>query len=128
MPTVRPWRWVAFGALAVVGVAGAITTVLVRPADSAFLFRQEAPTTVHADRLEELVKRPDEPVPASPTRAVKARCRAFGHGELRNPWSCRVRYASGTTFTYRIRIEPGGSYKGSDATGEHVVSGCCVGE
>jgi hypothetical protein len=110
-------------AVALVGVAGAVTATAAREPDEAFLFRQRAPGQVRAQALVAQLRRTDEPVPASPTRAVAAACRSAGTGELKNPWSCRVRYASGRVFRYRIVVAPDGSFRGSDPTGQRVVSG-----
>jgi hypothetical protein len=42
---------------------------------------------------------------------------------LRNPWSCTIRYRSGTRAYYRVRVQPNGYYSG---TGAGIIDGCCV--
>jgi hypothetical protein len=42
---------------------------------------------------------------------------------LRNPWSCTIRYRSGTRAHYRVIVRPDGSYTG---VGTGIIEGCCV--
>ncbi len=82
------------------------------------------PTVLGAARVEVLVGKAPEPVPpAKRTRPVLVRCRPRGTGVLRNPWSCAIRYRSGTRAHYRVEVRPNGSYSG---TGTGAIDGCCV--
>lgn len=113
-----------------VGIAGAL--VVLRNRGGADLFRIEqsralslTPATVlGAARVEAVVAHAPEPVaPAKRTPPARVRCRPGGAGVLRNPWSCTIRYRSGTQAHYRVQVEPNGYYSG---TGTGIIDGCCV--
>jgi hypothetical protein len=77
-----------------------------------------------AGRVEAVVALAPQPVPAAKrTRPTAVRCRPGGAGVLRNPWSCTVRYRSGTGAHYRVEVQPDGYYSG---TGTGQIDGCCV--
>jgi Tfp pilus assembly protein FimT len=81
-------------------------------------------TVLGAARVEAVVTQAPEPVAADRrTPAVRVSCRAEGGGPLRNPWSCAIRYASGTDAHYRVEVQPDGYYSGS---GTGIIDGCCV--
>jgi hypothetical protein len=117
--------------LLVVGIAGALTVVVVRESDAAFVYRQQNPRTVEPTEVELAVMTADEPVAEGKgTAATRATCTPGRRGELRNPWLCRVRYESGRRVGYSLTIAPDGSWNGVNPTGERRVNGCCfsVGE
>jgi hypothetical protein len=112
------------------GIAG--TVVVLRNRGGADLFRIEQshaldlrPATVlSAARVEAVVAQAPEPVaPAKRTSPAQVRCRPGGAGILRNPWSCTIRYRSGTRAHYRLQVQPNGYYKGM---GTGIIDGCCV--
>ena len=95
--------------------------------DAAFVFDQQHSRVVDPRELEALVKKAPEPTPAGPGSSARdARCTPGSRAGERNPWSCVVRYASGTTRRYRVTVRPNGSYRGADRTGQFLVDGCCV--
>lgn len=113
-----------------VGIAA--TAAVLRYRGAADLFRIEQsrsltlrPATVlAAARVEAVVAQAPEPVsPAKRTSPVQVRCRPGGSGVLRNPWSCTIRYRSGTRAYYRVSVQPSGYYSG---TGSGQIDGCCV--
>jgi hypothetical protein len=113
-----------------VGVTGAMIAWYERGGAGLFRYEQSrslglTPATVlSAGRVEAVVAEAPEPV--APTRRTRPRhvlCRPGGTGELRNPWSCVIRYRSGTLAHYRVVVEPNGFYTG---TGTGIITGCCV--
>ncbi len=77
-----------------------------------------------AASVESVVAQAPEPVLAGRrTPVVRVRCRPGGGGPLRNPWSCNIRYRSGTRAHYRVQVQPNGYYSG---TGTGRIDGCCV--
>lgn len=113
-----------------VGIAA--TVVVLRDRGGAGLFRIEQsrafalkPTTVlRAAQVQAVVAEAPEPVPAlERTPPVAVRCRPGGVGVLRDPWSCTIRYRSGTRAHYRVEVQPDGHYSG---TGTGAIDGCCV--
>lgn|ERR1700684_2441046 len=113
-----------------VGIAA--TAVVLRNRGGADLFRieqsrslaQPAATILSAARVEAVVREAPEPVVvAKRTLPTQVRCRPGGAGVLRDPWSCTIRYRSGTRAHYRVEVEPNGDYRG---TGTGIIDGCCV--
>ncbi len=79
---------------------------------------------VAASQVEAVVAQAPEPVaPAKRTRPALVRCRAGGGGALRDPWSCAIRYRSGTWAHYLVQVQPDGRYSGR---GTGRIEGCCV--
>jgi hypothetical protein len=112
--------------LLAVGIAGAIVAFANREVDSAFEFRARNPLQVEPVQVEEAVLNAPEPVPEKKTEAERARCRSRGKGDLRNPWTCTVRYGSGRAFTYTVEVDADGSFRGQNDIGDRIISGCCV--
>lgn len=112
--------------LLAVGVAGALALLVVRESDAAFVFRQQHPRTIEPTEVALAVKTVREPVfTGKSSPAVAASCRAGTQGERRNPWACRVRYASRRTVRYTLTISPDGGWSGVDRSGDRHVRGCC---
>ena len=81
-------------------------------------------TIVTAAQVEAVVAQAPEPVPAARgTKPAQVRCRAGGGGVLRDPWSCTIRYRSGTLAHYLLEVQPDGHYIGR---GTGRIEGCCV--
>jgi hypothetical protein len=79
---------------------------------------------VAAAQVEAVVAQAPEPVAAARrTEPAQVRCRAGGGGVLRDPWSCTIRYRSGTLAHYLVRVQPDGHYSGK---GSGRIEGCCV--
>jgi hypothetical protein len=117
--------------LLVVGVIATVVVLRNRESDTAFLFGQQGnPTERAASRrtqLEAALRRSREPVPGGGgSRARTVSCRRGSAGELGNPWTCSVRYVSGTSYRYTVRVAPAGSFQGVTADRTRVVRGCCV--
>lgn len=113
-----------------VGVAATAVVVRNRGGEDLFRIRQSralslTPAKVlSAARVEAVVALAPEPVPlAKRTHSALVRCRPGGAGVLRNPWTCTIRYLSGTRAHYRVEVQPNGYYRGS---GTGVIDGCCV--
>jgi hypothetical protein len=113
--------------VAIVGVVGALVAIAGREADANFVFRQQHAAIVEPRQVERAVMRAREPVPGNNgTKAVAGVCTPGKQGERRNPWLCRIRYASGRRVGYQVEIGPDGSFRGINPTGERLVSGCCI--
>lgn len=81
-------------------------------------------TVVAAAQVETVVAQAPEPVPAARrTEPARIQCRAGGGGVLRDPWSCTIRYRSGTLAHYLVQVQPDGHYSGR---GTGRIEGCCV--
>jgi hypothetical protein len=78
---------------------------------------------VKAMRQAVVAQAPEPVSPAKRTRPASVLCRPGGPGPLRNPWSCTIRYRSGTRAHYRVEVQPNGYYSG---TGTGIIDGCCV--
>ena len=110
-----------------VGIVGALVAIGARESDANFVFRQLNAAVVEPAQVEAAVQRAPEPVPGgNGTRAVTVSCAAGKQGERRNPWLCRVRYASGRRVGYRLTIAADGAWRGLNPTGEREVRGCCI--
>ena len=110
-----------------VGVVGGIVAISARESDANFVYRQQHAANVEARQVERAVLRAREPVPGgNGTKAVSGRCSPGRQGERHNPWLCRIRYASGREVDYQVVIDPRGAFRGVNATGERLVSGCCI--
>ena len=97
-----------------------------RNADDQFLLSQSRTERMAAADVERVVKTAPEPDVGRAFEGTKATCRPLGKGELRNPWSCRLRYPNGTRLRYRVTVAADGSYAGErqDIPGE--ITGCCI--
>ena len=108
------------------GLAGTVTALASRDADTAFLYRQQHPLQIRASDVERVVRTAPEPVAGGRTPGHRARCHPEGQSGLRNPWLCSVTYRSGRTAGYRIIVRPSGAYSGHHVGGSGTVTGCCV--
>ena len=118
---------VLLGALLAVGVAGSVATIANRDLDPAFELRARNPLRVEPDQVERAVLNAPEPAAEGPkTKARKASCKPGTTGDLRNPWTCAIRYASGARFTYTVEVDPEGAFNGQTDDGQRLISGCCV--
>ncbi len=112
-------------------VGNAATVAVLRERGGAGLLRIEQsralalePSTVTAAQVEAVVAQAPEPVLAARrTDPAQVRCRPVGGGVLRDPWSCKIRYRSGTLAHYLVEIQPDGHYSGR---GTGRIEGCCV--
>jgi hypothetical protein len=113
----------------VIGIIGTVVAVIGRQSsDTEFVFSQQNLSPVTPAVLERFVASAPDPRPGNGRRrALRARCSAQGTGELRNPWSCTVRYPVGPRVHYRVVIDPTGHVRGINGDGSLSVSGCCVG-
>lgn len=113
-----------------VGVAGALVSLhghggeeLLR-LNQARALRLTPSTTLSAAHVQAFVAKAPEPVLAARrTPVARVRCRPGGAGPLHNPWSCEIRYRSGTRAHYRVVVQPDGRYRG---VGSGIIEGCCV--
>ncbi len=117
-----------FAPLLAAGIVATLLTIANRDADPLFLSRQQNLHAVRTADVERAVIAPREPVApgAHATPARSARCRSGGSAGLRNPWTCSVRYRSGSRITYRVQLGADGSYRGRDPKIGRSITGCCV--
>jgi hypothetical protein len=113
-----------------IGVGGTVVALRSRGSEDLFRIEQSRSLTtapaiaLSAARVEAVVAKAPEPVrPARRTRPAQVRCSAGAGGTLRDPWSCTIRYRSGTRAHYRVIVRPDGSYVG---TGTGIIEGCCI--
>jgi hypothetical protein len=130
LPSVRVGAAIVVSLALLVGVAGAAVALHARGGQELFRDQQSRSlaitpvTVVVASSVQAVVARAPEPVIASRrTPPAVVRCRPGGGGPLRNPWSCTIRYRSGTRAHYRVLVQPNGYYKG---VGTGIIEGCCV--
>ena len=98
----------------VVGVIAAVTALGHRGADPAFVDAQRHPARIGAEALSQAVVLAREPRPGNRgPRGRSARCRAGAADALGNPWRCTVRFASGRSVRYRIRLSADGAFHGA---------------
>jgi hypothetical protein len=112
------------------GVAGGAVAFDSRGSEDLFRVQQAGSLTLKstamlgAAQVQTVVASAPEPVAAAKrTQPVQVRCRPGGADTLRNPWSCTIRYRSGTRAHYRVVVQPDGRYTG---VGTGIISGCCV--
>lgn len=113
-----------------VGVAGAVVALHGHGGDELLRLNQarslnaSEPRALSAADVQTFVARAPEPVAAADrTRLASIHCLPGGGGPLGNPWSCRLRYRSGTRAHYRVTVRQDGYYRG---VGSGVIEGCCV--
>ena|ERR1700722_3855476 len=113
-----------------VGIAATAVVLSNRGGEDLFRLEQSrelavrSATTLSAARVEAVVAQAPEPVAAAMrTPTARVSCRPGGLPPLRNPWSCTIRYRSGTRAHYRVQVQPNGYYNG---TGTGKIDGCCV--
>lgn len=112
------------------GVLGAAVALRSRGSEELFRYTQSralganGASVLSAAHVEEWVAKAPEPVrPAQRTPPTLVRCRPGSGDVLRNPWSCTIRYRSGTRAHYTVTVRPDGSYVGR---GSGIIEGCCV--
>jgi hypothetical protein len=111
----------------IAGAVGAVIAWGAHDSDAPFVFRQGTRTEVEAASIEKIILLHRDPEPGKGnTRARRASCRPGSRSDLRNPWRCRVAYASGRKITYAVEVDRGGTLRGADKTGVFTVTGCCV--
>lgn len=110
------------------GLVGSVVVLKSHEGNAAFVLQQQSLSSLPAALLERFVASAPDPRPgAGGRKGLDANCTPAGSGELRNPWSCTVRYPQGHAITYRVMVTPQGRVRGVDRTGQLVVYGCCVG-
>ena len=107
----------------VAGLAGFFTATGERGGDDRFAAQQRHPIPVRPADVEAAVR--DAPGPDG-EKGERARCRAGGGGDLRNPWACTIAYPSGLVAEYAVTIRADGSYTGDHRGGSGSIAGCCV--
>ena len=113
-----------FGPVLVVGVIAAVTALGHRGADPVFVAAQRHPARIGAGALGQAVVLAREPRPGNHgPRGRSARCRAGAADRLGNPWWCTVRYASGHTVRYRVRLQADGSFHAVNRRGDGIIDG-----
>jgi hypothetical protein len=113
-------------ALCAVTLGGAVAAMSSRDADDEFLQQQEDRAKLSAGAVEDLMLGSPDPNPPHRSGGTSARCVAEGRRDLRNPWTCTVRYPSGSVAHYTVTINPDGSYFARYANGQATARGCCL--
>lgn len=126
----RPLTALAVCAAVSVGLFGSVAAVRSRGGQEAFRYLQaralgeRGQALLSAADVQRWVARAPEPVrPSRRTAPVQVSCRPGSSAVLRNPWSCTIRYRSGTHAHYRVVVHPNGFYVG---VGTGIIEGCCV--
>jgi hypothetical protein len=120
----RASRAAVVASLILIAGGGAIVGVMDRTRDEAFILHATHARSVSASDVSRHVGRTPEPVAlAARTPTTSSVCLPGGPGGLRNPWRCTVRFRSGRTAHYEVKIAPDGSYIGF---GTAPIHGCCV--
>jgi hypothetical protein len=103
-----------------VGVVALVVSLLARDADPAFIAAQERSPVTRAALARAVVS--SARAEGRPARGGS--CRP-GDGEppLRNPWSCSVVDASGTTLRYVVRVRSDGSFRATARRGAAALEG-----
>jgi hypothetical protein len=115
---------VILGAMLVGALAGTVTALGGRGGDTAVLLRDGGPSQLSAAAVERVLRSAPEPG-SGRGRGNAATCRSRGAGALRNPWTCRVSYASGRRALVRVQVKSDGSYLGRYRGGGET-EGCCI--
>lgn len=117
-------------AIVLLGVVGAAVALRSRGSEEVFRYTQSrslganGASVLSAAHVEEWVAKAPEPVRAAQrTPPALVRCRPGRGAVLRNPWTCTIRYRSGTHAYYTVIVHPDGSYVG---TGTGIIEGCCI--
>ena len=111
------------------GIAGFFAATSARQGETDFATRSQHPAPLQTADVEAAVSTAPEPGTGSGrgrARGTRADCRPGREGELRNPWSCRITYRSGTVARYSVTIRPDGSFHGDHLDGTGSITGCCV--
>ncbi len=113
--------------LLLAGLAATVVAVKGRESDTQFVVRQESLSSIPASLLERFMISAHDPRPGlGGGKGTAAVCRAEGTGQLRNPWSCVVRYPRGASITYRVTVDPQGYVDGFSRVAKVRVYGCCL--
>jgi len=128
----RPGLLIA--AIVLVGLAGTVVALVSRNGDTVLVAQQQDLVPVSTVALEQLIATTSDPRPLSDHgRALSARCTSRATGELRNPWTCLVRYPRPPAVRYTVIVHSDRSFRGTSAYyvdgrrgGSLVVHGCCV--
>jgi hypothetical protein len=123
--TARTAPLILFGPTIFVGLVALVVSAGARDADPQLISAQRHPPSIAPTALADAVALAREPLPGDNGRPARsARCRPGSTGgPLHNPWSCDVRYPSGHTIRYRIRVRLDGSFHGQNADGSAAVDG-----
>jgi hypothetical protein len=110
-----------------VGLLGAIEAVRERESDTAFIAQQHALVPIGSVALGNLLALTHDPRPGHGSGHARAAvCRAFGTGQLRNPWLCEVTYPTAPRVSYRVTVASDGAVQGENRGLKLFVRGCCV--
>lgn len=125
---VRVREVLTLAVLGAAGIGGGVASLGARNADEQFLLRQANPVRVSAPAVEKLILTAPDPAPPHRSSAIRARCRAEGGRELRNPWRCTVTYPGERAVRFRATINQDGSYAADyiDDPGNAQATGCCL--
>lgn len=113
-------------AVPLVVCAGAgIAALADRGGDPALSLKQQQLQRLTPAAVDALVATAPDPRGAARPHGT-ARCVAGSSGDLRNPWSCGIRYPDGFTARYRVTIRADGSYVGQRLDDAGQITGCCL--
>lgn len=106
------------------GLAGTAVALNGRGADEEFLQEQRNPPKLRPADVERVVKTAPDPATGKGA-GLAAACNSRGSGQLKNPWSCVVRYPSGKRVRIAVRVKQDGYYSGR-YEGGGGATGCCI--
>ena len=110
-----------------IGLAASVIALSDRLADPGFAVHQRQLSPVRSASLAHLLSLARDPSPGlGRPRATSVVCSPRGSGELRNPWSCVVRYGRAGSVAYQATISGTGRVQATDASGQLVITGCCA--
>jgi hypothetical protein len=117
---------VATAAVLIAGVVGALVALGGRGADAQFLQDQRHPPVLRAANVEQVVRTAPDPQTGKGS-GKSATCTRRGSGQLGNPWSCVVRFESGTHARLLVTVQQDGSYDGRYVgVRGAAATGCCI--
>jgi hypothetical protein len=122
----RTRELVVAGAALGAALAGSVVALGSRGADAQFLQDQRHPPSLRAAAVERVVRTAPDPMTGKGS-AEAATCKSRGSGQLRNPWSCFVRFRSGKAVRMTVVVQQDGSYDGRYVgVKSAAATGCCI--
>lgn len=109
---------------AVVGLVAAVFALHARESDPVFARDQRRLAQLEPATVNALVGALKDPRDGK--GRGKARCRPGGAEDLRNPWTCSIRYRDGFRPRFRVTMRADGSYTGRRLDDSGTISGCCA--
>jgi hypothetical protein len=108
------------------GLTGTVVALGSRGADAQLLQDQRHPPSLQPNAVERVVRTAPDPMTGKGS-ADAATCTSRGSGQLRNPWSCVVRYRAGKALRMTVVVQQDGTYDGRFVSVKGAATtGCCI--